>query len=162
MQTDTAVHPNPVWRDRANFLIKAHLPALRSQDAPSKEWEQLWCKQIAENQFEICCIPFFLYDLALGDVVETGLEGASRYVVQRVVNRSGRCCFRVWFGESSTSDSRDEVVGFATQVGCLFEWSSANLLAIDADSEAQAQALANHLSQQEQAGSLMYETGRTS
>jgi hypothetical protein len=133
MQTDTAVHPNPVWRDRANFLIKARLPVLQSQDVPSKEWEQIWCRQIAENQFEVCCIPFFLYDLALGDVVETGLEGENRYVVQRVVNPSGRCCFRVWFGKSSTPDSRDEVIEFA-----------------------------NQLFQREQDGSLMYETGRSS
>jgi hypothetical protein len=44
MQNDTAVHPNPVWRDRANSLIRAPLAPVRSETAaPSKEWKQLWC-----------------------------------------------------------------------------------------------------------------------
>jgi hypothetical protein len=161
MQTNTAVHADPVWRDRANFLIKARLPPISGENAAlSKEWEQLWCKQIAENQFEICCIPYFVYDLALGDVVETGLEGEDRYLIQRVLRPSGRFCFRVWFGGSATSHSRDEVIQFAAQLGCLSEWGSTNLLAIDAGSEGQAHALADYLAQREQVGSLVYETGR--
>jgi hypothetical protein len=162
MQTNTAIHASPVWRDRANFLIKARLPHISAENAASsKEWEQLWCKQIAENQFEICCIPFFVYDLALGDVVETGLEGEGRYVFQRVLKPSGRYCFRVWFGNSAAPHSRDEVIQFAAQLGCLSEWGSTNLLAIDSGSEAQAQAIADYLSQREHVDSLVYETGRS-
>lgn len=161
MQDNTAAHANPVWRDCANFLIKGRLSPISGENTSSKEWEQLWCRQIAENQFEICCIPFFLYDLALGDVVETGLEGDARYVFQRVLKPSGRYCFRVWFGGSSPADSRDEVVEFAAHLGCLTEWSSTNLLAIDADSEVKAQVIADYLSQREKDGSLVYETGRT-
>ena len=95
-------------------------------------------------------------------MVETGLEGDARYVFQRVIKPSGRYCFRVWFGGSSTLDSRDEDIEFAAQLGCLTEWSSTNLLAIDADSESQAQAIAGYLSQREKDGSLFYETSRNS
>ena len=162
MQDNIAVHADPVWRDRANFLIMARLPLLSEVNVPSKEWEQLWCKQVAEDRFELCCIPFFLYDLALGDVVETGLEGDGRYIFRRVVIPSGRYCFRAWFGRCSTRDCRDEVIQFAAQLDCLFEWSSTNLLAIDSDSEVKAQALADFLFQREKDESLVYETGRSS
>src|SRR5262245_61592128 len=100
MKNNTVVHPDPVWRDRANFLIRARIPPL-SENAPSTDWEQLWCKQESDNQFVICCIPFFVYDLALGDLVETGTEGDAQYVIHRVVHPSGRFCFRIWFGDSS-------------------------------------------------------------
>jgi hypothetical protein len=32
--------------------------------------EQLWARQVGDRHFELCCIPYFVYDLALGDVVE--------------------------------------------------------------------------------------------
>jgi hypothetical protein len=48
----------------------------------------------------LCCIPFFLYDIALGDVVRTSAQGDRRYVLESVVSPSGRHVFGVWFGES--------------------------------------------------------------
>jgi len=163
MENDTATHSNPVWGDRANFLIKARLAQIIDEKtATSTKWEQLWCKQVSANQFEICCIPFFVYDLCLADVVETGLEGESRYVLQKVIRPSNHYCFRVWFGGSSKQQSREDVAAFISRLGCLLEWSSTHLLAIDASSDNQAQALATYLIQQEEKGSLVYETGRNS
>jgi len=69
--------------------------------------------------------------------------------------------FRAWFGGSTKPDSRNEVIQFAAQLGCLTEWSSTNLLAVDADTEVQAQAIADYLSEREEDGSLVFETGRT-
>ncbi|UAL29269.1 DUF4265 domain-containing protein [Nocardioides rotundus] len=83
-----STHAEPVWRERANFIINAPLPE-------AGRFEQLWAKQVGENQFEICCIPFFLYDLALGDTVETAPQGSRQYVLSRVLNRSGRYLPRV-------------------------------------------------------------------
>lgn len=48
----------------------------------------------------MCCIPFALYDVALGDVVRARPEDTRKYVVKEVVKSSGRYVFRVWFGES--------------------------------------------------------------
>ncbi len=45
--------------------------------------------------------------------------------------------------------------------GWLFEWSSRNLLAIDAEDEPSAQALADLLAEREARGALVYETGRS-
>jgi hypothetical protein len=143
-----AVHEAPVWRDRANFVIGAPLP----EEGRS---EQLWARQLGDERFEICCIPFFLYDLALGDVVETD----ANFEVARVVARSGRFVFRVWFGKAF--HPRQEVADELGELGALLEWSSANLLAVDAADEAHAQVIADYLAEQERAGRLMYETGRS-
>ena len=55
----------------------------------------------------MCCIPFFVFDLALGDVVATSPREGRKYVVDKVVEPSGRYVFRVWFGESF--QPRDEI-----------------------------------------------------
>ncbi len=118
-------------------------------------FEQLWGRQVAPYRFELCCIPFFTFDMALGDVVETNED----FVVRSVVEPSGRFVFRVWFG--ATAHPRDEIVSQLEELGALLEWSSVNLLAVDARDEAHAQEIADFLVVAEQRGELMYETGRS-
>jgi len=143
-----AVHSAPVWRDRANFIIGAPLPE------PGRA-EQLWTRQVGDRRFEICCIPFFVYDVALGDIVETD----GNYDLVRVIVPSGRFAFRVWFGESSYP--REAIAEELSELGALLEWSSANLLAVDAADAVRAQRVADYLAEQQGAGRLMYETGRS-
>ncbi|WP_255513601.1 DUF4265 domain-containing protein [Homoserinibacter sp. GY 40078] len=121
--------------------------------------EQLWARQISEVQFELCCIPFFVYDLALGDVVETAAEGPRKYVISRVVEPSGRYVFRVWFGESIHPPN--EVAGSLHMFGALLEWSSRHLLAVDTRDAAHAQVIADFLADRQTRGNLIYETGKT-
>ncbi len=88
-------HSEPVWRDRSNFIIGAPL-------AEEGRTEQLWARQVGDRRFEICCIPFFVDDAALGDVVETD----ATFDLMRAVEPSGRYVFRVWFGESFIPERR--------------------------------------------------------
>jgi len=145
-----AVHQDPVWRERSNFVLAATI-AGNSEIST----EQLWGRQIDAFRFEICCIPFFVSDLALGDIVETD----DSYLVSRVVQPSGRYVFRIWFGESF--QPRDEVVNELTALGALTEWSSPNLLGVDATDRKHAQVIADFLDARERAGQLLYETGRS-
>ena len=140
------VHNNPVWREKANFIVGASLPE-------DDRTEQLWARQLGERHFQVCCVPFFVYDVALGDVVETD----ANYDVERVVERSGRFVFRVWFGESF--HPRQEIADELERLGALLEWSSTNLIAVDARDENAAQLIANYLDQQERVGRLTFETG---
>jgi hypothetical protein len=143
-----AVHSEPVWRDRANFIIGASLPE-------EGRAEQLWARQVCDQRFEICCIPFFLYDIALGDVVETNADNE----IVRVVEPSGRYVFRLWFDESF--HARKEVAERLSELNALLEWSSMNLLAVDAADAEQAQLVADLLTEEEGAGRLTYDTGRS-
>jgi hypothetical protein len=152
MSAEAAVHPEPVWRERANFIISAALDKVR--------WEQLWARRLGPNRFEICCIPFFAYDLALGDEVETAPSNGMQYVVSKVVKPSRRYVFRVWFGDSTDALIRDQVLAWLTSSGCLLEWSSDNLLSVDVSTQAGAEEVAAYLQKQEDQGLLRYETGR--
>ena len=114
------LHREPVWRDRANFVINAPL-------AEEGEFEQLWSKQVSEDSFEICCIPFFLYDVALGDVVRTTTINGRRYIVNDVAERSGRYVFRVFFA-SEMRQNREPTFDALAARGALLEWSSPGLL----------------------------------
>lgn len=158
MVDEYVAHQTPVWRDQADFIIHAKINA----DDPdfNKRWEQLWVRQVGENRFRVCCIPFFAYDISLGDEVEVAPEGEKRYVVQRVIEDAGHYTFRVWFGESSDPTIREEVMNQIERLGWLFEWYSENLLAISVES-AYAQEAADFLYQNQRLGRLIYETGRT-
>jgi hypothetical protein len=152
MEAEAAVqHETPVWRDRADFIIGAPL------DEPGK-WEQLWARRVAPNRFELCCIPFMTYGLALGDVVETEAKDGHDHFVTREAERSGRFAMRVWLLDTSVAD---QVADRLTGVGALLErrakWS--RLLAVDAADEAMTYAIGDVLRPYEEAGQLSFETG---
>ena len=132
-------------------------------DAPSM-FERLWTRRIrrlGRTRYEICCIPFFVYDLHLGDVVETEAVAGHRFVVKRVVQHSGQVTLRVWFGDTNRLAARNEVPDELASLGCLLEWSSANLLAVSAPSDEQAAFVLERLNQREALGELVVETGWT-
>lgn len=148
-----AVHENPAWRDRANFIIAAYL----GEKEGRSEWEQLWVRRLEDRKFIICCIPFFVFDLALGDAVETD----ENYVLTRVACSAGNFTFRVWFGNSKKIGIKEEIEAHCAELGVTTEWSSPNLLAINAAGMVSAQALADYLQEQQDNQLLTYETGRT-
>jgi hypothetical protein len=152
---DIAVHLNPVRRERADFIIRAEI----KEPGVARDFEQLWARRLAGVRFEICCIPFFVYDLALGDEVETAPH--PDYTVQRVVRASGRYTFRAWFGGPGDPGQREEAISALTALASEAEWYSENLLALDAVDGVRAQALADLLAEHESRGALTYETGRT-
>jgi hypothetical protein len=153
VQNDYALHLDPIWRERANYILNAELV---EGDLP-KHFEQLWTRQVADNEFEICCIPFFLYDMALGDIVRSRSDGSG--LVERVVRSSGRYVFRAFLDDSGAPF--DDVTAWIDQRGGLLEWSSHHMVAIDAANEIEAQQVADYLADLETQGRLVYETGRS-
>ncbi len=147
-------HLEPIWRSRADFIIAADI----SEGSDREMREQLWARRIDAKSFELCCIPFFVYDLALGDVVETEAKGDRKYLIDRVIERSGRSVFRVWFGESHGNQS--SVVSAVVQMGALIERSSIHLIAVDASDQEVALQIADYLTTAQDKGDLMYEIGR--
>lgn len=126
MASEIATHDAPAWQERANFIIFADLS---SAGMPGR-WEQLWARQLGEAEFELCCIPYFTYSLALGDRVRTQPSGGRRYVVAEVHARSGRRVLRLWLKEAQAR-GKECVLRYLESSSPLHEWSSDNLLAID-------------------------------
>lgn len=117
-----AIHLSPLRGELADFKIFAKI----SEGTSKREWEQLWVRNLGNQDYEICCIPFFVYDLAVGDVVKTD----DRLVLQETVRRSGHSTIRVWFG-GVTNDTGNEFSTKLHGLGFGVEWNSKNLLAID-------------------------------
>lgn len=154
---DVKVHNNPVWRDRANFIIQAQV----EHDGDDEIREQLWTRQITDDRFEMCCIPFFIPDLALGDEVQTELDAAGRQLLKRVVRRSGNQAFWIWFEEDADRELLNSVYEGITRLGCLAEGYSKGLLAFNAESDSQAKQALEFLDSEELRGYLECVPGRT-
>jgi hypothetical protein len=155
MSSNIAVHLNPIWRDQSNFLIFADV---REGDM-KLEWEQLWTRQISDNRFVLCCIPFFIYDLALGDEVETHALDSHSYVVKRVVKPSGHWTLRLWFGDAEPDGIGETLAHLTALPGCLYEAYSRNYIGVDAATFEIAKQVVPILAGLQQSGRLKYETG---
>jgi hypothetical protein len=125
LMTNVATHESPAWGPRANFIIRADL----SKYGMAGRLEQLWAFKIEETVFEICCIPFFTYGIALADKVECNHE----YTVQRVIEKGDHKTLRV-----AVSDKRNQnhhlhevLHEWADNTGLLYEWCGAGYLAVD-------------------------------
>lgn len=147
-----AIHRSPIWRDRSNFLLRARIGA----DGGKSEWEQLWGQQTAPRRFILCCIPFFVRDLDLGDELETNDD----YVFSTIIHRSGQITFRIWFGEQRV-ESKTQVTAKLEDMNALMEWSSEHYLAVSAQDRMEAERIADYLQNCEERDLLQYETGRT-
>jgi hypothetical protein len=145
-----AVHQTPIWRERANFIFSAFLGTKNGKN----EWEQLWGERIGPRKFILCCIPFFAYDLALGDEIDTG----DNFVFKEVTKTSGQITFRVWFGEIPQIQ-RDVIVEKIVKFNSLLEVSSKNLLGISVSSNKDTEYLYKYLYFKEKCGLLTFEIG---
>src|SRR5215469_809008 len=55
-------HDEPAARSRTNYILRLSLAAA---GLPGR-YEQVWTRTEDKVSFELCCIPFFTYDLSLG------------------------------------------------------------------------------------------------
>jgi hypothetical protein len=154
MDSDVVTHHRPVWRHRADFILSARI----EDEILREQWrrEQLWGRRVADNVFELCCIPFFVPDLALGDEVETAPEGDRQYVVRRVIRRSGRRAFQIWFQDPAARTRLEEDLA---NMGCLIErrFEGSNLLAVDAADEDLASRVLLLLERAQDRGEIDYQ-----
>jgi hypothetical protein len=206
------LHRYPMWRSRADCVIAAPLPGRGSS-------EQLWARRVGDRLFQVCCIPFLVDDLALGDVVETDAD----HSMLRVAASSGHSTFRVRLqaaavtgastvesgappagdtgvrgapepaepvaGEASSGrpaergagsrrpaesgagelaeppkpgagEAAEEILTELLRLGAALEWSSTNLLAVDAAARDDAAELTRYLSDCERRRCLSYRVGK--
>lgn len=119
-------------------------------------YEQLWVRTDDESSFEVCCIPFFTYGIALGDVIH--LEGGVG--VPSVVRRSGRRVIRVAFNDRAEAEAgHEQLHGSLVATGALHEFSSSGYAAVDLKDERQADAVIPVLEALVETGVIIWEWG---
>lgn len=152
----TITHDFPVWREKSDFILVVHLD---EPDVPKEwKWEQIWARQVGDNVFEVCCIPFVSYGLALGDLVDTESLEEKNYVIRKVLEKKGHTTYRVWF---INLDRWHSVIENIKDLGCQVEvrWEKSKLIAIDAPTADVRNALDLYLSELESNEIVQFETG---
>jgi len=137
-------HPFPAWGDVADGI--AYVPA-ESDGLPARFFEELPTRRLGEN-YQICAVPLFARNLALGDVVAASPDDEGRLIVTGVVQNSGRFDYRVWFGNVPEVERREmnrHVVERLTEIGCLIEHYSSNFIGVDAPDEVVAREVVGFL-----------------
>lgn len=92
--------------------------------------EQLWTRHDkATDLYEICCIPFFIYDLALGDLVSIRVDDQAGHVLDQVVTPTDHFTFRIYFGDVD-ANTQLAVLKDLSNAPVQIERYSANLIAV--------------------------------
>lgn len=123
-----ASHELPVWRERANYILQADLG---DHGMPGR-FEQLWARNLGAGRFELCCLPFFTYGYALGDiaVLKAG-SGRFRELLGQVLTGSGRGLVRIAL--TGAPEEHENIHAAVAASGRLHEWRGGGLVAIDID-----------------------------
>lgn len=150
-------HPQPVWGERADFALQLRIETGNPTLDNPPRYEELPVQSLGDGFYRICCVPFFLYDLALGDVLKIG-DGQ----LQGVADESGHHTFRAYFGRAFMPAARSVLIDeLAIMPGVVTEWYSDDLLGLSAENDAVANELSRWLETAMSRGQLQYETGRT-
>jgi len=148
--SNIATHKTPAWGPKSNFIIRADLA---NHGMPGR-FEQLWARKIDATTFEICCIPFFTYGLALGDKVESNAE----YTIQKILEKGGHRTLRVAVVSKDKQDKLHEVLHeWVDNTGLLYEWYSPGYLAVDLPPDDQGKASFLTLEQLSENGEISIE-----
>lgn len=142
-------HPYPVDGDNANSTLDVPL-----EDSDMPYVERLVTRKLSAVRHVICCVPGYVHNIALWDIVT--LDKLSNKIVS--VEPSGRWVFRIyskdgWWDKKSLLDR-------IAEKGGLMETCSDCLIAIDVACEDSASEMALLLNSAEQSGEVVYETGK--
>lgn len=122
------VHESPVGRTSSNYLAMVDLEPFGFAGS----LEQIWLRPLDGKAYEVSCIPFRVYGLALNDVVELDSDGKQ---IIGVLKRSGHRVFRVFLAPSLSVPESDEVRNSITRAiiddVLKAEWSGDRHVAID-------------------------------
>jgi hypothetical protein len=145
-------HPFPVWGHHADGVVYARV---NDETYPGYLLERIPTRTVSADCYEICAIPVFARNLALGDLVTASPDEAGRLMLIDVKRRSGRFDYRLWFGEIQESDreaTRGHVIDKLEEIGCVTEHYSNDLLCVDAPNAEIAQQFVDFALQYKHSG----------
>jgi hypothetical protein len=127
-QVSYIVHDEPAVRPDPAYIAMVDLAPFGFRD----QMEQIWLCPLGGGRYEVCCLPFRVYGLAMGDIVS--LDAQARNVTE-IVQRSGNRLFRIFFPPSIPADrflaAKERVVFVIQEAGLKVEWSGDRHVAIN-------------------------------
>ncbi|MFC8076348.1 DUF4265 domain-containing protein [Streptomyces sp. NPDC057307] len=127
-QVSFIVHDEPAVRPDPAYIAMVDLSPFGFRD----QMEQIWLRPLGDGRYEVCCLPFRVYGLAMGDIVSLDVEAK---VISEVVQASGNRIFRIFFPPSAPPGrflaAKESVISAVRDVGLKMEWSGDRHVAID-------------------------------
>ncbi|MBO1756872.1 DUF4265 domain-containing protein [Allobranchiibius sp. CTAmp26] len=158
-------HPSPTGRIHGGQLVP--IPETELADVTvwlalpvedgTQTWEGLRAATQPNGSYKICAVPLFAYDLNFGDRVAAVASLEGPLVATEILEDGGHFTFRVALHDGGAS--LPQVVAQFGAMGCLIEGWTDSLVGLSCE-PAEAQSVADALTNQEHAGRLDYETGR--
>jgi Domain of unknown function (DUF4265) len=148
----TVTHDEPAARSRTNYILRLSLAA----DGLPGRYEQVWTRTEDKVSFELCCIPFFTYDLSLGDVIRKTTDDGEYEIVSKSGHRTIRFAMQ---DEKFRHEGHDALHASIASAGCLAEFRGHMLGygAIDIVDEHQSESVQAALIALAEQGLLMWE-----
>lgn len=146
-------HEDPIGRSSSNYVVQVDLGPY----GMAGQSEQLWFTPVEGTNYRVACLPFCVYGLAYGDLVEVDSQ---RSIVVRLIQRSGRRVLRVLITAEGELSGRthEEIQGVTDQLGLASEWRKGRHGAIDVGvSDEAAEPLYSVIRPHLQAGRLYWE-----
>ena len=120
------VHEDPVGRAATNYIARADLAPFGLDG----QVEQLWLTVVNDGSYQVACIPFSTYGLALGDTVLLhddyiiNVVGTSRHRVLRLL-------FTPDLPLGELQRTAEAIRTEITAAGLLSEWNGDRFVAVD-------------------------------
>ena len=109
------------------------------EEWPPVSSESVWCERIGEN-YKVLNAPFFIPDLAYGDVFSAVPDNVNQHVFEfEVIEQSGHSL--IWLINTGQIEISKELESIS-ELGCKYEgFPSFNLIAVDVPPNVNADAL---------------------
>ncbi|MFD0378918.1 DUF4265 domain-containing protein [Streptomyces sp. NPDC127112] len=121
------VHEQPVARASTNYIARADLAPFGLDG----QVEQLWLKAVNDGSYEVACIPFSAYGIALGDVVVLNDDDYVIEVVRNSWHRTLRLLFIPDLPPADLQKATDEIKTEIIAADLQSEWNGTRLVAVD-------------------------------
>jgi len=96
----------------------------------SQDWEELWATPVEGGSFRLDSTPFFVKDIAAGDVIAAVRTEEGWHSFQKIISRSGNSSFRIWLQDAVAHDSV-KIVEALRRLGGHVETTLERLIAIN-------------------------------
>ncbi|MGW7529866.1 DUF4265 domain-containing protein [Streptomyces sp. NPDC054783] len=121
------VHEQPVGRAATNYIARADLTPFGLDG----QVEQLWLKAVNDGSYEVACIPFSTYGIALGDIVVLNDDDYVSEVVRNSRHRTLRLLFTPDLLPADLQKAADEIKAEIIAADLLSEWNGERFVAVD-------------------------------
>ncbi|WP_405608190.1 DUF4265 domain-containing protein [Streptomyces sp. NBC_01508] len=127
-QVSFIVHDKPAIRPEPAHIAMVDLAPFGFRG----QMEQIWLRPLGGGRYEVCCLPFRVYGLVMGDIVSLDTEAR---VITEIVQSSGNRLFRVFFPPSIPPGrffaAKESLVSAVRDADLKVEWSGDRHVAID-------------------------------